>query len=85
MPRVGSREFPISRVGSGRIKNVSKLTGRVFSDQELFISDESDQVGSGQSNFQISGGGSSQEAMKSSQIESGNDPRETGHTRVGPA
>ena len=44
--RVGSRGFLISRVGSGRVKSFSNLTGRTGSDQEFFKSHGSTQVGS---------------------------------------
>ena len=86
------------RAGSGWVRKCFlNLTGRVGSGQEVFKSRGSGlvlksygsgRVGSGQvknsSNFtgRVRSG---QEVMKSSRVGSGHDPRETGHSRVGPA
>ena len=87
--------FKTSRVGSESVQN---LRGWVGSGQERFKSRGSGQVGS--KGFLISRFGSgpvkekkkltgqvtsTQEAMKSLRIGSDHDPRETGHSRVGPA
>ena len=80
--RVGSGVLKILGVRSGRVKTFSNLAGRV-----------------GSRSFQISRVGlgwvkkfsnvigrirSGQEVLKISRVGSGHDPRETGHSRVGP-
>ena len=84
-PRVTTR--PAGRVtwcskchGSGRVRKCSNSHG---SGQEVLKSRRSGQVGSRL--LQISRVGSGQEVTKISRVGSGHDPREAGHSRVGPA
>jgi len=84
----GHGVFKMSRVGSGRVGSgsVQNLTDRVRSGRVKGF--QISRVGSGRvkSFSNLTGRvGSGQEVMKSSRVGSGHDPRETGHSRVGPA
>ena len=74
------------QVGSGSVQNLSRAGSRAFQvrgrwGQECFKSHGSSRV----NNFSDFTGRvrSAPEVMKSSRVGSGNDPRETGHSRVG--
>ena len=72
------------RVGS--ILRFSNLPGGVREGQFFFEYYGSGRVGSGQDFSNLAGWvGSGQEVMKNSRVGSDHEPRETGHSRVGPA
>ena len=80
------------RVGSGRVGlgSVQNRTGRVESGHDVFKYRGSGRVGSarlGSRIFQISGVGSGPDKglMRRSGVGSGHEPREAGHSRIGPA
>ncbi|CAM9124236.1 unnamed protein product, partial [Laminaria digitata] len=75
----GQELFKISRVGSGRVKRVRNITGRVGSGQEVLKYRGSGRVGS--RFFQISRVGLSWVigGFQISRVGSGHDPRDTDH------